>query len=167
MHVRPSGRMPDMKLTPAEAKAIASYLLGKADAATAPLPPDANLVALGKTYFQQFNCAACHKLGDIPAAASVGPLDATNSMRGCLSKTPGKSPRFNLSDDQIRAIRSALAKPPEPIADKAMVATTLTAFNCIACHIRDDFGGVSADRNLLFQTERKESRRRRAAFHRR
>ena len=51
MHVRPSGRMPDMKLTPAEAKAIASYLLGKADAATAPLPPDANLVALGKTVF--------------------------------------------------------------------------------------------------------------------
>ncbi len=32
---------------------------------------------------------------------------------------------------------------------------TLTAFNCIACHIRDDFGGVSAERNLLFQTSAK------------
>ena len=36
-----------------------------------------------------------------------------------------------------------------------MIATTLTAFNCIACHVRDDFGGVSADRNLLFQTSEK------------
>jgi mono/diheme cytochrome c family protein len=31
----------------------------------------------------------------------------------------------------------------------------LTAFNCIACHVRDDFGGVNADRNLLFQSDAK------------
>lgn len=153
--VRPSGRMPDMKLTRVEAKAIASYLLGTADATAAPLQPDANLVALGKKNFEQFNCAACHKLGDIPAAATVGPLDAANSMRGCLSKTPDKSPRFNLSDDQTKAIRAVLAKPAEPITDKALVAMTLTAFNCIACHVRDDYGGVSAERNLLFQTSEK------------
>ncbi len=37
--VRPSGRMPDMKLTRVEAKAIASYLLGTADTTAAPLQP--------------------------------------------------------------------------------------------------------------------------------
>ncbi len=29
---------------------------------------------------------------------------------------------------------------------------TLTAFNCIACHVRDDFGGISAERNPHFRT---------------
>ncbi len=69
--VRPSGRMPDMKLTPVEAKAIASYLLGKADTnVQAASAAGRSSLTLGKKYFQQFNCAACHKLGDIPAAAS-------------------------------------------------------------------------------------------------
>ncbi len=153
--VRPSGRMPDMKLTPIEARAIASYLLGKADAKFKPLEPKDDLVALGKTYFQQFNCAACHKLGDIPAVAAVGDLQGSNPERGCLAKTPGKSPQFHLTDEQKKALRAALAKRAEPISDKALLATTLTAFNCIACHIRADFGGVAAERNPLFQTSAK------------
>ena len=33
---------------------------------------------------------------------------------------------------------------------------TMTAFNCIACHARDDYGGVPADRNLLFTTSEKD-----------
>ena len=154
-HVRPSGRMPDMKLTPVEARAIASYLLGTADTTTRSLQPRAELVALGKKYSQQFNCAACHKLGDIPAAATVGTLSGANSTRGCLAQTPGKSPRFHLSNEQTRAIQAALAQNAAPISDKTAVAMTLTAFNCIACHVRDDFGGVSAERNPLFQTSEK------------
>ena len=74
-----------------------------------------------------------------------------------LAKTPGKSPRFNLSDNQIKALQTALGKRAEHTSDKALLATTLTAFNCIACHSRDDFGGVSPDRNLLFQTSAKKS----------
>ena len=144
-----------MKLTPVEANAIASYLLGTARPTTAALEPQAQLVALGQKYFQQFNCAACHKLGDIPAAATVGALSGANSTRGCLAQTPGKSPRFHLSSEQTRAIQAALAKNAEPISDKTAVAMALTAFNCIACHVRDDFGGVSAERNPLFQTSEK------------
>ncbi len=155
LSVRPAGRMPDMKLTPAEAKAIANYLHGKADTKSRPLVPRDELVTLGKRYFQQLNCAACHKLGDIPAVANVGDLQDANLERGCLAKMPGKAPHFNLSADQIKAIRMALAKQPEPISDKTRLATTLTAFNCIACHVRDNFGGVSEDRNLLFQTSAK------------
>ena len=156
MRVRPSGRMPDMKLTPVEARAIASYLLGKADTISARFQPQDKLVALGKSYFQRFNCAACHKLGDIPAAASAGALQGADLTRGCLAKTPAKSPRFNLSGDQTRAIRAALAKQADPISDKTLLAMTLTAFNCIACHVRDDFGGVSAEHNLLLQSSEKE-----------
>jgi mono/diheme cytochrome c family protein len=149
--VRPSGRMPDMKLTPAGARAIASYLLESADTTAAPLLPRDELVALGKKHFQQFNCAACHKVGDIPAAAAVD-LSKANPERGCLSRTPGKSPRFDLADSQVKAIRLAIAMPSAAVSDKSRLETILTAFNCIACHVRDDFGGVAADRNLLFKS---------------
>jgi mono/diheme cytochrome c family protein len=155
LSVRPAGRMPDMKLTPVEAKAIASYLLGKTETKSTSLQPRDELVTLGKKYFQQLNCAACHKMGDIPAAAVVGDLQEANLERGCLAKSPGKSPRFNLRDDQIKAIRLALAMRPEPVSDQVQLASTLTVFNCIACHIRDKFGGVSEERNLLFQTNAK------------
>ncbi len=155
MRARPSGRMPDMKLTQTEAKAVSAYLLGKADTTAKPLPPRDDLAALGKKYYQQFNCAACHKLGDIPAAVPAGDLQVANLERGCLSKTPGKSPRFHLSDEQTKAIRVALAKRPEAASDKTQLAMTLTAFNCIACHIRDDFGGVAAERNPHFQSSAK------------
>jgi mono/diheme cytochrome c family protein len=154
-HMRPSGRMPDMKLTPVEAKAIASYLLEKADTTAKSLQPRDELVALGKKYFQQFNCAACHKLGDIPAAATARDLSHSNPTRGCLAATPSNSPRFHLSVEQTKAIQAALAKKAEPISDKTLVAMTLTAFNCIACHVRDDFGGVSPERNPYFQTSEK------------
>jgi mono/diheme cytochrome c family protein len=153
--VRPSGRMPDMKLTPAEAKAIAAYLLGKADKPEPPLQTKDELVALGKKQFQQLNCAACHKLGAIPAAAPAADLRGSDTSRGCLSNAPGKAPRFHPSDDQLKAIRAALAKPAEAPSDSVRLATTLTAFNCIACHVRDGFGGVSPDRNPLFQTTAK------------
>lgn len=155
LRVRPAGRMPDMKLTPAEARSIASYLLGNQDAVTTPLKPQAEQVARGKEYFQKFNCSACHQLdGAAPAktATSFAELDPT---RGCLAKESENSPRFNLSDAQTEAVRAALTAKPATRSDKDQVALTLTTFNCIACHARDDYGGVSAERNLLFQTSEK------------
>jgi mono/diheme cytochrome c family protein len=153
--VRPSGRMPDMKLTPAEAKLLASYLLGKTAGRAVPLTPRDELATLGKKYFQQFNCTSCHKLGDRPPPPLVSELGGSNVLAGCLAKASDKSPRFNLSDDQIQAIRATLAKPVESYSDKDQLALTLTTFNCIACHSRDAYGGVSEERNLLFQSTAK------------
>jgi mono/diheme cytochrome c family protein len=153
---RPSGRMPDMKLTPVEAKAIAGYLLGKADTKAASLQPQEKLIALGKEHFQRLNCAACHQLEGVPAAKPVGTLEGSDVTRGCLSDAPSKAPRFNLSADQTKAIRSALAKKADPPSDKERLGATLTAFNCIACHARDDYGGVAADVNELFRSSEKE-----------
>ncbi len=154
--VRPSGRMPDMKLTPAEAKAVAGYLIGKTDAMTMPLKPQEKLVAAGKEHFQRLNCAACHKLGDIPAAKPIGELATSDTSRGCMADKPGNAPRFDLSDEQRKAIQAALAAKPEPPSDKVRMATTLAAFNCTACHARDDYGGVAADRNAHFTSAEKE-----------
>lgn len=154
--VRPSGRMPDMKLTPIEARAIASYLIGKADMKSSMIKPKDDLVAIGKRYFEQFNCASCHKLKDISAPMPVGTLTGVNGMRGCLSEKPGKSPHFHLSDKQRKAIRTAISTKPAPGSDKERLAFTLTAFNCIGCHERDNYGGVKEDRNSFFQSSEKE-----------
>ena len=151
----PSGRMPDMKLSTAEAKQIASYLLEKANPAPAGYEVQQSLVAEGRKYFQQFNCAACHKLADMPAAASAHPLHGLDSSRGCMAAAPSASPKFNLNEGQKKAIRAALAAKAEAPSDKTLAALTLTAFNCIACHVRDDYGGVSQERNPLFQTSEK------------
>lgn len=155
LRVRSSGRMPDMKLTPVESQAIAGYLLSEQHLKSQSLQPQEQLITLGRKYFQEMNCAACHKLGDIPAAAPLGSLRTADLTRGCLSETLDKSPQFALDDTQVQAIVAALQKEKQVDSDKVKIAKTLTAFNCIACHIRDDFGGVPEDRNPFFKTGEK------------
>jgi mono/diheme cytochrome c family protein len=151
LHVRASGRMPDMKLTPDESQAIASYLMRATTQEAEPLipreleaiVPQEPLVALGKKYAQQFNCAACHSLPEIEAAPLLGSLENANLSGGCLSKTDDRSPRFQWEDAQVEAIVAALAEnSQEPDTDQVVVAKTLTAFRCTACHTRDEYGGI-------------------------
>lgn len=154
--VRPSGRMPDMKLTPAEATAVAGYLLGATEAKPAAFQPDEKLAAVGKQHFQRLNCASCHKLGDIPAAKPAAALDGADLTRGCVSKTPGKGPHYALDEGQLKAIRAALGAKAEPVSEKTRVALTLTAFNCLGCHTRDKFGGVAEEVDPFFTSSEKE-----------
>ncbi len=141
LQVRSSGRMPDMKLTPAESQAIARYLIGD-QAPHAALVPDETLVAKGRQHFQELNCAACHSLTGIAAAAPTVSLKTADLTRGCLSPTPGRSPRFSLSTAKVEAITAALREEPTADSDQLVIAKTLTSFRCIACHMRDDYGGV-------------------------
>jgi mono/diheme cytochrome c family protein len=150
LRVRSSGRMPDLKLTPAESLAIAGYLVGEQPSAGAALAPDAALVVQGKKYFQQFNCAACHAIPGTPAAPPIGSLMAADLTRGCLSKTSGRSPRFQFADGQVQAIVASLRAGSPADSDQVVVAKTLTAFRCIACHVRDDYGGVHDAHNPYF-----------------
>ncbi len=153
---RPSGRMPDMKLTQDEARVVASYLIARdGDQQTKALQPDASLVAAGKQYFTQFNCAACHQLGEIAPAAIKGDMATMDASRGCLSKDAVNSPRFHLSDVQVKAIQAAMASKALPMSDHVRINMTLTTFNCVACHIRGEHGGVSEERNEWFQTTEK------------
>ncbi len=155
LKVRSSGRMPDMKLTPAESLAIAGYLIGEQPQQSKALVPDAALVEQGRKHFQSLNCAACHSLPGIKAAELIGSLKAADMTRGCLSKMSVRSPRFELDDKQVRGIVAALkdeaAANSAKDSDKLAVAKTLTAFRCVACHVRDDFGGVHDAHNPFFQ----------------
>ena len=150
---RPSGRMPDMGLSRAEAKDLASYLIGARPTAGAALEVREELVAVGRQYFQEFNCAACHELGGVSASRPLPIVSGLNSERGCLAAGETDAPRFHLSATQRYAIASALQAAPADLADGERIALTLTAFNCIACHVRDDYGGVRSEIDPYFESE--------------
>ncbi len=152
LSVRSSGRMPAMGLSSAEARSIASYLLGTKSTGAANAPVNRSLIEAGRGYFQEFNCAACHPLEGAKALPLVGVQDRLDPMRGCLSQEPEGAPDFSLSDDQRAAIRKALLAGVAVRSADEQIAATLTAFNCIGCHVRDDYGGVRAEIDLYFKT---------------
>lgn len=152
LRVRASGRMPDMKLSPSESLAIAGYLMGQQPHQAPSLKPQPSLVTRGQQYFKELNCAACHSLDNIPANPLVGPLASASFTTGCLSETTTTSPRFDLTDSQVQAIIAAFRAEPQADSDKLITAKTLAAFNCIACHVRDDFGGVHETHDPFFTT---------------
>ena len=152
LEIRPSGRMPDMKLTKMEAHSLAAFLEGENK--TKPAPPDEpSRIWAGRKAFESHNCTACHQpeqdKHSPPLAAK--PLSALNLTGGCLSEKPGKAPDFHLSAAQKTSIRAALDKPAALTAPE-LVNTHLTRMNCIACHVRDDFGGVSPKLDDFFHS---------------
>lgn len=149
LKVRSSGRMPDMKLTPEESRAIATYLVGDG-VEKQDFTPEPSLVALGERHFREHNCAACHLLPGIEPAPRTGSLAEANFNRGCLTTTSGLAPRFRLTEPQVQAITASLRETPAADWDALVVAKTMTAFRCIACHVRDDYGGVPEEYNPLF-----------------
>ena len=159
LHVRSSGRMPDMKLTPAESLSIAEYLLGDKPQEAKALIPQQSMITKGRQYFEELRCAACHTLPGIAAPPPVSPIKNLDGAMGCLSKDNGPSPQYQLEPAQSQAILASLrqqskARPVE-VSEEVVVAKTLTAFNCIACHIRGDYGGVHETHNPYFETSEK------------
>jgi hypothetical protein len=85
----------------------------------------------------------------------IGSRKRSDLTRGCLSKSPPadnniRSPRFDLNDAQLSAIRAAISEAPAVNSDQLAMAKTLTAFRCISCHVRDDYGGVHEFHNPFF-----------------
>ncbi len=144
LKVRPSGRMPDMNLSSGEAAALEAYLGGGKKVSEKPIPDQVNL---GKAYFEKFNCVACHEMGE--ARAQMGPkLAEMDLLKGCLT---GKAADYDLSEGQKKAITVALEKPVT-LSDADRVKVHLTQMNCISCHVRDDFGGVTERLDGYFHT---------------
>ena len=153
LDIRPSGRMPDMKLTKMQAHSLAAFLEGENKSKPSP-PADAARIDAGRKAFQTHNCTACHqpeKDANTPPLAAK-PLSELDLTGGCLSEKTGKAPDFHLSAAQRDAIRKALEKPDVGIAASDRVNAHLTRLNCIACHVRDDFGGVSPKLDTFFQS---------------
>ncbi|OUV13158.1 MAG: hypothetical protein CBC46_07370 [Verrucomicrobiaceae bacterium TMED86] len=148
LKARPAGRMPDMHLSKDEAATLAKYLAGQAKAPTSDqLNPQ--MVAAGKTNFDKFNCVSCHQVDDAPPKKAIA---LANFDKGCLSPEPKNSPNYQLDKGQIEAIQAALEKPAAPVAPADQVKLRLTQLNCIACHVRDDFGGVAPHLDVHFNS---------------
>ena len=163
LHARPSGRMPDLHLTRAEAKDLAAFLMGfvpNPSKDNSAWKPKAGMVALGQKYFREMNCAACHSSQNDPKGKNSLPLSELNPNRGCLSERPSGTPDFNLNAGQrkalVKALTSRRGRDSFNPSSKEKIALTLTALNCIACHERDDYGGPSENLRPHLQTTQEE-----------
>ena len=155
---RPAARMPDLHLTPAEARDVSHYLLAGAPpvAAEPALAAAPSAVAAGRRLFGELGCVRCHALEDparVDAPRSSAPLHGLDAARGCMSDAVGSWPFYPLSIDQRAAIRAALAAGHTLLAEEAQVQQALVARNCVGCHQRGELGGVAIEREALFGTD--------------
>lgn len=153
--VRPSGRMPDMKLTHWEAVDLANYLVGISEAKDAPtIESSAEQVRRGREHFESFGCARCHESQTTHADSSPHiPLAKLRSDRGCLSTDPKRKIHYALTDQQRAKITAAIEGLSEPMDSSEQIELAMLTLRCYQCHQRDAVGGVSADRDLYFHTE--------------
>ncbi len=151
---RVDGRMPHLVLDKQEAVDVASHLMdyqssdprGASEVAGWP-KSNPELQAKGKAIVQKMNCAACHSVQGLKAAAATA--IAGEGTEHCLSMKPVNGlPHYDLSGKQ-RASLSLYLKSKDKIQDEDG-SLTLAAMNCYACHDRDGAGGPSDNTNPFF-----------------
>ncbi|MDF1739764.1 MAG: c-type cytochrome [Verrucomicrobiales bacterium] len=175
---RPSGRMPDFKLSEKEAVDLAAYLragpdlilpenLTNALAEGASMKPDEALIAKGKALFRSKQCHACHSIpdeaGNALAKPQAMPLADINPdvIGGCFSERPpgGAIPFYGLDEVQKRAISAALRRleSRKEFDLKGEVDWRMKRLNCYACHERGGVGGAEMAREVYFGFSSKEA----------
>lgn len=154
---RPSGRMPNLRLTHSEASDLANFLLqseNPSEAGASTTEPNDALFNLGQSLVRKHQCAACHTELQEPENQSRVQIALENLDRdkGCLSATAGAWPKFDLEPQQVSEIRAALADFPMEVSNEQKIQISMQTFNCHACHDRNGFGGITPERNSHFQT---------------
>lgn len=151
--VRPGGRMPDLKLEPAEAADIAAYLLGAAAIPRLPDVPEpvASLVAAGERLFSELRCQSCHAIGSAHSDPTARPLAElrVSADPNCLVSSDSQLPDYRLSDAQRSALTTAILGAG-PVSDE--LTFRMLQLNCYACHARDGRGGVGPERRQFLAT---------------
>jgi len=159
---RPAARMPDMKLEPPEAEAIAAFLFEETSMNEQPLSLDRTASpGRGRELFQQIGCAACHTRHASGDEVLASKLDAPALTElhlqggGCLSEKPSPSAaHYKLASHQRKALNEAVAflqrASSEPPASTRL-RQRLIAMNCVACHTYEGIGGPEAGRRVYFQ----------------
>jgi len=120
---------------------------------------DPALAAQGRELFVSVGCASCHQLaGEQKANRHVAmPLAKLKPAGGCLDGSPKAGlPAYALSAGQRAALAKAIASRQPDERKETLIARTLTAFNCCACHERDKIGGMEEAWNAHFTTTQKE-----------
>ncbi len=167
---RPHGRMPDMQLSPWEARDLTAFLLrvgsgsrsddslGLEDEPSAPtVTPE--LIDRGRLAYARHGCVSCHgAVGTTDtmtkARGSVPPpWNEADLSRGCLSDRRSDWPDYALVPWQREAMRTALRSLEEALSPAQESVQNLVRFNCLACHERDGLGGVPETRDHWFTSE--------------
>jgi putative heme-binding domain-containing protein len=155
---RPSGRMPNMSLTHWEAIDLANYLLQDRDGgsegyrAGAANSENPSLADAGKRYFEQFQCAECHRQDGRNADSPALAIGNVNADRGCLSGNAGSWPQYELTVSQIDTIRAAIKQTQDPLTDEQQIRLSMQTLRCFQCHSRGNVGGVTGERDDFFLT---------------
>jgi mono/diheme cytochrome c family protein len=149
---------PMVTLTPEGNPEVKKAETAKSDV---PLVVQPALAEKGRALFESAGCASCHTLNlgqKVASTVKAPPLAKLQSDRGCLDPKlrPGV-PRYPLSSAQRSTLAAALKTLPfaKP-APAEIVARTMTAFNCFACHERNQVGGVTEELNPYFATAQPE-----------
>ena len=130
-------RMPNFRLTDAEAGELAAYLLSNAKAEFPAVKGDA---AKGKAAFATAGCASCHSGAEGAPLKAAALAAMQKSAAGCLAETSGKAPNFGFTPAQRGAVTAflktdLLALKQDSSADFA--SREITRLNCTACHPMD------------------------------
>jgi len=157
---------PGLPRQPLASIASVTEELPKAEDGAEPFVPNEQLIARGREVFATRGCANCHQLKqngqNVAASANAKPLaELTSFDSGCLGEAAKAGvPRFGLSVEQVTALKTAIASVRDGsrsnAATPAVLAESMSRFNCYACHVRDQAGGVVAARDGFFATTMKE-----------
>jgi mono/diheme cytochrome c family protein len=150
LDVRPGARMPDCHLERAEAADIASYLLREQKEAMPVFQPDVALAARGKALFVEHRCHSCHSTGEKFTPPALTAFSKLRAGEGCLSDKLGAWPRYPLAENQRASLRAVISSEAKTWTPAEQVQLALTRLNCLACHQRDELGGVATNRSEFF-----------------
>lgn len=158
--MRPSGRMPSMRLSREEAADVAAYLhMGRMaekamERAVLKIPPQG--VERGRELFAAQRCTSCHATGEeeLPVRRAR-PLRELRAGEGCLADALRLGvARFDLTALQKRAVTLALAAVRGGVApwqsEPEKIDWQLSRLNCYACHDRGGKGGPEDPRAQYF-----------------
>lgn len=151
--VRPSGRMPDMSLSRDEADSLAHYLLEGQRPDFEPPAREFPLADAGRQWFAKLDCASCHAVDGVAESSPTEVSGGLDGTKGCLSVEPEGVPDYKLTNDQRTSIRAALVAGDSVREPGDELAITLTTFNCISCHTRDDYGGPVSEIDPYFGSD--------------
>ncbi|MFL5343139.1 MAG: PA14 domain-containing protein [Gemmataceae bacterium] len=114
------------------------------------------LVEKGKAVFASAGCANCHqmKIGGRLVESTLK-VPALTDHGGCLDAN-GSVPQFALNPVQKSALAAAIKSPKADTSANAVIANTMLAFNCYACHVRGKVGGPEEALNTAFLTTQPE-----------
>lgn len=137
-------RMPNFKLSPAEAGDLAAYLDSVADPADpADIPTDAAILDKGRALVADSGCLNCHSLDGVKnqfTAKGLADLPADRWSAGCLAPKPtdgSRVPHYTFTDEQRAALRAFAASDHQSLArstDADFLARQSHHLNCRECH---------------------------------